>query len=562
MHRRRRVLRGRPRGRDPDLEAGYEQVEASGDTFDPGLRFTLAVAREAAGDTDGAMAGYADTAGDDQAAGRLRARAAMRAGDLRLDADPAAAVAWYDLALAALDANGLTRDGDYHGWMATALGARGLAAVTCNDRAVARLRALQPAPDAPPDCADGEARARCELAREDAAAAAAADPERAPFWMNVGWSARLLGDAAAARAALETAVRLDPTLYPAFNDLGVLLAADGDLAGGRAAFAAAMSAAPDYGLARWNAGIADLADWPAGLVEGQLALADAMAPARDRSLAHSARLSDRRADVPLLLRDRGGRARRRGDRSLVQSIGAVVLAGAGSVATLAQLPATMAGGALTTTSPTRGVAGTADGIRPLAVSVRASASDSGVRSAWAALAWRARDGRRRHGRAGGPGESGGRRRRGHGDAGGVALAFAMPPWCCSSRRGSSGGLIPAAWAPGAAVAVLSLPFQAASGPFPGRRSRSPAGGHRRAWRLHLVAPFVGALVGLLAYLAFLVEPLPILRLGDPGRARGGRLPCRCRSDRWTAGSCTKSGRASISCLACRVAGAAFSVGIL
>ena len=497
----------------PDLEAGYEQVEASGDTFDPGLRFTLAVAREAAGDADGAMAGYADTAGDDQAAGGLRARAAMRAGDLRLDADPAAAVAWYDLALAALDANGLTRDGDYHGWMATALGARGLAAVIRNDRAVARLRALQPAADAPPDCADGEARARCELAREDAAAAAAVDPERAAFWMNVGWSARLLGDAAAARTALEMAVGLDPTLYPAFNDLGVLLAADGDLAGGRAAFAAAMSAAPDYGLARWNAGIADLADWPAGLIEGQLTLADAIA--RDRSLA-SAALDYRTDERTYRFSFETGAAVPEGGaigRSF--SIGAVVLAGAASVATLAQLPATMAGGALTTTSsdveawlerrtrsvhwrsrvrrirrrtpvfgrpwlPWLGVLATV----AVVTGVQAAQASPAVAAAAVTATLVV-----------------------------VALAFAMPAMVLFvAARLQRGRLIPAAWAPGAAVAVLSLPFQAASGPFPGARIRSPAGGHRRAWRLHLVAPLVGALVGLLAYLAFLVEPLPILRL--------------------------------------------------
>jgi hypothetical protein len=79
-------------------------------------------------------------------------------------------------------------------------------------------------------------------------------------------------------------------------------------------------------------------------------------------------------------------------------------------------------------------------------------------------------------------------------------------------RALRGRLLPATWAPGAIVSLAFLPFQAASGPFPAERIRLRRGGTRGVWLFHLAGPAGNALVGVVAYLLFLIEPLPALRL--------------------------------------------------
>lgn len=79
-------------------------------------------------------------------------------------------------------------------------------------------------------------------------------------------------------------------------------------------------------------------------------------------------------------------------------------------------------------------------------------------------------------------------------------------------RALRGRLLPASWGPGAIVALAILPFQAASGPFPAERIRLPRGGSRGLWAFHLAGPAANALLGLAAYLLFIAEPIPALRL--------------------------------------------------
>ena len=75
-----------------------------------------------------------------------------------------------------------------------------------------------------------------------------------------------------------------------------------------------------------------------------------------------------------------------------------------------------------------------------------------------------------------------------------------------------GRLIPAVWGPGALVALLFLPFHAATGPFFAERFRQRDGGARGTWRFHIAGPLANALVGLVAFLAFLAVPAPAFRL--------------------------------------------------
>lgn len=82
----------------------------------------------------------------------------------------------------------------------------------------------------------------------------------------------------------------------------------------------------------------------------------------------------------------------------------------------------------------------------------------------------------------------------------------------AAARAMRGRLIPAAWGPGAIVALLFLPVQAAAGPFLAERIRRTVGGSAGAWRFHLAGPLANALVGVAAYVLFLFEPAPALRL--------------------------------------------------
>ena len=479
----------------------------------PDLRMLVAAAAEAAGDLPTAERFLAMTAGANDA-GAWRALAALGAGNLRLDAgDPSGAIAWYDLALATIEANQLAEFSDYHVNLTRALEFRGVRQVAHNNRGVALLRSLQSGSEMAPACEPGLARERCEAALADIRAALGSDADNAVYRMNEGWATRLLGHADEARAALEAAVRLDATLYPAFNDLGILLALDGDTAGARAAFTAAIAADPAYDLARWNLGILALREVPGGILEGQVRLAEAIrlepglrsAPLDFRSDNRTYRFGFE-APLPPTAAAAFGRT---------YSIGAVVLASAASLAALAQLQATLLGhGVLTAASSAQG---------------RLERLGRG-------RTWRARQRalRRRLPRLGrawlpwfGVGllliiVTGWQAAQASPATAGSAMVLAILATFLAlaahevghlvAGRAMGARLIPAAWGPGAVLSLLFLPVQAATGPFFAERIRRARGGGPRAWRFHIAGPLANALVGVVAYLLFLIEPMPVLRL--------------------------------------------------
>jgi tetratricopeptide (TPR) repeat protein len=497
-----------------ELKGAFEEA-SSEDPDGPlsSLRMLVAAAAEASGDPATAETFLKDTAGADDA-GALRVRAAIRLGDLRLDAgDPAAAATWYELALAAIDANELTTIRDYHRDAAAALEQRGLAQVARNNRGVAVLRTLQADDGTAPPCTDAAIRPRCEAALADFSAAAASDPANAVYRMNVGWAARLLDRPEEARSALDAAVALDPQLYPAFNDLGVLLARSGDTVGARAAFEAALAADGSYDLAGWNLGILALRDAPAGLLDAQALLAGAIRRNPDLRAAPLDFRADERtyrfgfeASLPLAEGMALGRT---------YSVGAVVLAGVTSIAALAQLQATMIGHAVQTAS-----SGTRGWLEKQTRKVRWRARQRNLRRRmpraargwlpWLGIVlvlgivtgWQAAQSS--------PAAP----------AGAVVLALAAGVIALAvhfaghalGARALGGRLIPAAWTPGAIVALVFLPVQAGSGPFFAERLRLPNGGRSRAWQFHLAGPAANLVAGVVAYGLFLAEPAPVLRL--------------------------------------------------
>jgi tetratricopeptide (TPR) repeat protein len=509
------ALRAGEAGAAEELRRAFETTVAAGEPGPPisDLRMLVAAGAEQAGDLATAEAFLRDVAGADDA-GLLRVRAAIRLGDLRLDAsDPSAAASWYELALAAVDANGLATIADYHRDGAIALEQRGLAQVARNNHGVALLRALQRDDGTAPSCTVETVRSRCESALADFSAAAASDPANAVYRMNAGWAARLLDRPDEARTALETAVGLDSGLFPAFNDLGVLLARSGDSTGAHAAFEAALAADPTYDLASWNLGILALRDVPAGFLEAQARLAAAIRQDPSLRTAPLDFRTDERTyrfgfEAPLPQAEGLSLGR-------TYSVGAVVLAGVTSIAALAQLQATLFGHAVETAS-----SGT-----------RAWLERQGRRARWR---WRQRALRRRL-----PSAlrswlpwlgivvvlaivSGWQAAQASPSAvvGAVALALFATVLALVAHgighalgaRSVGGRLIPAAWTPGALVALLFLPVQAASGPFLAERLRLPAGGRARAWQFHLAGPLGNLALGVVAYATFLLEPMPVLRL--------------------------------------------------
>lgn len=506
---------GDPAAAFRDLRAAYEAALADDDSDGPGpeLRMLVAAAAEAAGDLATAESFLAMTAGADDS-GSWRSLAALRAGDLRLDAgDPSGAIAWYDLALATIAANDLAVSTDYHQDLSRALGFRGIRQVAHNNRAVALLRSLQSSPDGTPGCDPGFALDRCEAALADVQAASASDPESAVYRMNEGWALRLLSRADAARAALQDAVRLDPALYPAFNDLGIILALDGDIAGARTAFDAAIAAEPAYDLARWNLGILALRDVPGGIVEGQ------------QHLAAAIRLHPELRTEPLEFRP-DNRTYRFGFEAALPptagaalgqtySVGAVVLAATASIAALGQLGSALFGHGVQTA-----IGGAQRGLDRLSRQRRWRARQralrrrlpSGVRGllSWLGVAsllvlvtgWQAAQASP--------------------TIVGSAILLAILATIIAlvahevghllAARAMRGRLIPAAWGPGAVVSLLFLPVHAATGPFFAERIRQTTGGRAGAWRFHVAGPLANAIVGVVAYLAFLVEPVPAFRL--------------------------------------------------
>jgi tetratricopeptide (TPR) repeat protein len=422
-------------------------------------------------------------------------------------------VAWYDLSLATIATNGLAESTDYHDDLGRALAYRALRQVARNNRGVALLRTL-PAGDAgAPACEPGFADDRCETALADILAATASDPDNAVYRMNEGWGQRLLGRTDEARAALERAVALDPTLYPAFNDLGILLARDGDTAGARTAFSAAIQAQPTYDLARWNLGILALREGPAGTIEGQ------------RLLAEAIRLQPELRTTPLDFRadeqvyrfgfEAPAPPAAGAPPGQTYSVGAAVLAATTSVAALGQLVSTVFGHGIKT------AIGSAEGRlvrlgrgrrwrarqralrRRLPTGARGWLTWLGVAAVLAIVtAWQALQA--------GPAIA----------ASGVLIAIAATLVALAAHgighlvaaRILGGRIIPAAWAPGAVVSLAFLPVHAATGPFLAERFRARSGGRERAWLFHLAGPAANALVAVVAYLLFLAEPAPAFRL--------------------------------------------------
>jgi tetratricopeptide (TPR) repeat protein len=496
-----------------DLTTAYEAALEDPDGPDPELRMQIAAAAEAMGDVRTAAAFLAETAGADDA-GAWRAVAALRAGDLRLaEADPAGAVAWYDLALATIESNDLATSTDYHLDLTEALGFRALRQAARNNRAVALLRTLPADRNGTPRCDPGPARDLCETALAGIQAAVASDPGNAVYRMNEGWASRLLGKADEARAALQQAVELDSGLYPAFNDLGILLARDGDAPGARAAFTAALAADPGYDLARWNLGILALREGPTGIVEGERLLAEAI---RRQPELRTAALDFRpdeevytfgfEAATPPMAAASPGRT---------YSIGAVVLAATASVAAIGQLASTLfSHGVQTAIGGTQGALERAGRHRRWRAFQRRLRQrlPSAARGwlAWSAVvvllavvtAWQAAQAAPTL------------------TASAIVVAIGATLLALLAHevghllaaRSLRGRLIPAAWGPGAIVSLLFLPVQAATGPFLAERFRPRSGSRKGAWRFHLAGPVANALVAVIAYLLFLAEPAPALRL--------------------------------------------------
>lgn len=148
-----------------------------------------------------------------------------------------------------------------------------------SNRGIAGLRALQGGVDRLPDCAHN--RPQCAAARADFQAALQQDPDNSVYLLNLAWVQRLLGDGDAAQDTLRRALDLDPTLFPALNDLGVLEAEHGHVAAARRDFSQALAIRPGYDLALWNLGVLEMGS-VSSVVRGETDMA--RATRLDRSL--------------------------------------------------------------------------------------------------------------------------------------------------------------------------------------------------------------------------------------------------------------------------------------
>jgi len=143
-----------------------------------------------------------------------------------------------------------------------------------NNHGVALLWRAQSAPGATPDC--GPAASVCQQAHDDFEAAISSDPSNPYYLQNAGWSDRLLNHASAAKSELQAAVQSGPDNYPALNDLGVMAAQGGDLSAARDAFESSLRARPDYDLAAWNLGVLDMREGSFKIATAQAYLARAV----------------------------------------------------------------------------------------------------------------------------------------------------------------------------------------------------------------------------------------------------------------------------------------------
>jgi tetratricopeptide (TPR) repeat protein len=197
-------------------------------------------------------------------------------GTLSLDAgQPAVAIAYYDLAVAALPPHpAASADRNFTDLIDVSDEARLVEQRVHLNRGVARLRSLQTTPDTPPECAQG--RDICLRAQDDFQVALHLDPANPVSLLDLGWAARLLHDPGSARTALRSA-STGELAFNALNDLGVLEAQAGDEAAARRSFETALELKPDYDLAAWNLGVLFLRQWPTGLARGEAYLGRAVA---------------------------------------------------------------------------------------------------------------------------------------------------------------------------------------------------------------------------------------------------------------------------------------------
>ena len=445
----------------------------------------------------------------------VRVLAAVRLSTLDLDEGRGdAAVADADLALATIEANGMTIMGaSYWGLLDYRVSIRGLEQVARNNRAVARLVATQPGPGLVPSCRRVALPELdpCALALEDAGAAAASDPANAVYRLNVAWAARAAGDTSTAAAELRDAVALDPTLFPAANDLGVALAEAGDLAGARRALETALAASPAYGLAAWNLGVLDLRDGPATVPEAQRRLAAAI---RADSALRLAPLTFRMDEETYRFAFEPGAAPvQPATVGRAYAAGAGVLAVVATAGALARLAGALAGGV------SDALAGAAD---------RRISGARGTR--------RARDLRRRLRRdlpaplrAGLPWGL-------VGFVTAVVIAWSavtsdpatlpatvlVTGWAVllavvAHQAGHAvaaatlrGRVLPAHWTPGSIAALVLVPFGASTGPFPAERFRPTAGG-TSLW-FHVAGPLANGVVALLVLALLMAWPAPAVRV--------------------------------------------------
>lgn len=445
----------------------------------------------------------------------VRVLAAVRLSTLDLDEGRGdAAVADADLALATIEANGMTLLGaSYWGLLDYRVNIRGLEQVASNNRAVARLVAAQPGPGLAPSCPGVVAPVvdACTLALVDARAAAVSDPANAVYRLNIAWAARAAGDTSTAVAELGEAVALDPTLFPAANDLGVALAEAGDPAGARRAFESALAASPAYGLAAWNLGVLGLRDGPARLLDAQRRLAATIgadaalrtAPLAFRTDEQTYRFAFEPGAAPVQPAP-VGRA---------YAAGAGVLAVAATAGALVRLAGTLAGGtsdALAGAADRRigGVRGTRRGRalrrrlrRTVPASLRASlpwvlaAVVTAVVIAWTAV-------------TSDPATL---------SATALVTAWAVLLAMVAHQAGHAvaavairGRVLPAHWTPGSIAALVLVPFGASTGPFPAERFR-PAAGGTSLW-FHAAGPLANGVMALLALALLVAWPAPAVRV--------------------------------------------------
>lgn len=143
-----------------------------------------------------------------------------------------------------------------------------------SNRGIARLQ-MHIDRDGKIDC-NGTARSACSDALLDFDSALQFDPHNPVFLMNKAWASRLLGDSEMSAELMKKALESDVSLYPVHNDLGVLAAQNDDSDEARQYFLQAVAANPHYDLGWWNLGVLEMQRGPGGIIRGQAYLARAI----------------------------------------------------------------------------------------------------------------------------------------------------------------------------------------------------------------------------------------------------------------------------------------------